>query len=105
MAGSSPRPSGTVCASCGAHEEMSGAQLFAALGCTRYGVAEVEPRVVWLRLWRWVEKLAERAALHQVGFDQPGEGERALDDLVGVVSQAQQQEGDQGDGDLDADRG
>ena len=40
--------------------------------------------------------------MHQVCSQEPCEGERAGHDPVGVVSQPQQQEGDQRDGDLNA---
>ena len=39
----------------------------------------------------------------QVGADEAGEGERAVDRRLRGLGQAQQQEGDQRDGDLDAD--
>src|SRR5262245_12528457 len=39
------------------------------------------------------QQLGDGAALHEVGPDQPGEGERAFDNAVGFVSQAQQYEG------------
>ena len=48
--------------------------------------------------------LVEGATLHEIGPDQPGEGERAFDDAVGVMRQAQQQEGDERDDDLGAHR-
>ena len=50
----------------------------------------------------WLEQAVDAPAVHQVGADQPGKGERALRDLVGGVGETQQQEGDQGDGNLDA---
>jgi len=46
------------------------------------------------------QQFADRATLHEVGPDQPGEGERAFDDAVGFVRQAQQHEGDERDDDL-----
>ena len=48
------------------------------------------------------EKFSDWASLHEVCSDEPGEGERALDDPVGIVGQAQQQKGDQRDRDLNA---
>src|SRR4030088_1937534 len=57
--------------------------------------SEVKSGLLWLGGWRSLEKFADRAPVHQVGADEPGEGERAFYDLVGVVSQPQQQEGDQ----------
>ena len=39
----------------------------------------------------------------QIGADEPGEGERAFDDVLRCVSEAQQYEGDQRHGDLDPD--
>ena len=50
------------------------------------------------------QQLADGAALHDIGPDQPGEGERAFDNAIGSVSQAQQYEGDERDDDLDARR-
>src|SRR5215471_20223573 len=41
--------------------------------------------------------------VHQIGAHQPDEGERAVNDFLSSLRQAQQQEGDQGDGDLDLD--
>ena len=40
--------------------------------------------------------------MHEVCADQPGEGERAIDDSVGIVGDAQQQKSDQCDRDLNA---
>ena len=40
--------------------------------------------------------------MHKIGLDEPGEGERALDNFVGIMRQAQQQKGDEGDCDLNA---
>src|SRR5260370_31441029 len=64
--------------------------------------SEVKSGLSWLRGWRSLEKLGDRAPMHQVGLDEPGEGERACHDSIGVVSQPQQQEGDQCDRDLNA---
>ena len=38
--------------------------------------------------------------MHQVGSNEPCEGERTCNDLVGIVSQTQQQEGNECGGDL-----
>ena len=40
--------------------------------------------------------------MHEIGADEAGEGERAAGEVLCGLSQAQQQEGDEGDGDLDA---
>jgi hypothetical protein len=40
--------------------------------------------------------------MHKVRPDESGECERALDNFVGIVSQAEQQKGDEGDHDLNA---
>jgi hypothetical protein len=40
--------------------------------------------------------------MHEIGLDKPGEGERALNNFVGFVRQAQQQKGDQGNCNLNA---
>ena len=40
--------------------------------------------------------------MHDVGAHEPGEGESAVDSFVDAVSEAQDEESDQGDGDLSA---
>ena len=40
--------------------------------------------------------------MHKIRLDEPGEGERALDDFVGIVRQAQQQKSYEGDRNLNA---
>ena len=47
------------------------------------------------------EQAIEALAVHQVGADQAGEGEQAGDGLLRRLGQAQQQKGNQRDGDLD----
>ena len=42
--------------------------------------------------------------MHKIRPDESGEGERALDDFVGIVGQTQQQKGDEGYGNLNANR-
>src|SRR6266511_892183 len=42
--------------------------------------------------------------MHEVGADEPHEGERTFDDFVGIMRQAQQHEGDQRDRNLNANR-
>jgi hypothetical protein len=68
------------------------------------GRVGVEGETGLSRFWAWrgrsSQEFADGAALHEVGPDQPGEGERADDEAVGFVSQAQQHEGDERDGDL-----
>src|SRR5690242_19577790 len=49
------------------------------------------------------EEAVDSAPDHEVCSDQPGEGERAFDGTLSGVGQSQQQEGDEGDSDLDAD--
>ena len=46
--------------------------------------------------------MIDRPQVHDVGTDQPGEGERAHGDLAGVLDEAHEQIGDQSAGDLDA---
>lgn len=104
MAGSSPRVSGAVCVSLCAREDGGRAKRLAALSCACRGRAEVKSGLVWICRRRGREKLANGPAVHQIGFDQPGEGERAFHDLVGIVNQPQQQEGDHRHRDLDANR-
>ena len=52
--------------------------------------------------WRF-EELIDGSQVHEVGADQSGVGERREGDLVGVLDEAQEQVGDEGAGDLDAD--
>src|SRR6266853_5330088 len=49
------------------------------------------------------QEAVETSAVYQIGADKTGEGEWAGDGFLCGLSQLQQQEGDQGDGDLDAD--
>src|SRR6202043_3080377 len=51
---------------------------------------------------RNMEELCNCAPMHQIGTDQAVGGEGALDDLVGVVGEAQQHKGDHGDRNLNA---
>src|SRR5258708_25192579 len=64
--------------------------------------SEVKSGLLWLGGWRSLEKLSDRAPMHQVCAQELCEGEWAGHDPVGVVSQPQQQEGDQRDSDLNA---
>ena len=84
MAGTSPRLSGTVLAD--------------TVCCSYEGELIVVDRDGWRRL----EKGGEVTAVHEIGAYQPGEGERAVDGLLDGLGETEQQEGDQGDGDLDA---
>ncbi len=52
---------------------------------------------------RRLEKFGDGAPIHQVSSNEPCEGERACNDPVGIVGQAQQQEDDQRDRDLNPD--
>src|ERR1700730_706582 len=69
-------------------------------GCTW---SEVKSGLLWLGGWHSLEEFSDRAPMHQVCSDEPCEGDGTFYDLVGVVSQPQQQEGDQRDRDLDPD--
>src|SRR6266404_9172731 len=80
-------------------------------GCTRDSTTVRRPRCVrpkiklrlfWRRRRRWFEKFRDRPPLHQVGPDEPREGERACNDFVGLMGETQQQESDQRDRDLNA---
>ncbi len=51
-------------------------------------------------LFGWPVELAEAAAAHQIELDQAGERQRACDGGLGFLGHAQQQECDQGGGDL-----
>src|SRR5215467_7693055 len=65
------------------------------------GQPKIKLRLLWLRFWWWFEKFRDRPPVHQIGPDEPGEGERAHNDFVGLMGEAQQQESDQCDSDLD----
>src|SRR5437016_2540434 len=68
-------------------------------------MGQLEEHLVGVPWWAEVRsvELIKRPPMHEVGADEPGEGERAFDDVLSRLSQSQQQEGDQRDGDLDAD--
>jgi hypothetical protein len=51
---------------------------------------------------RWGEQLIDAAAVHQIGADKAGEGERAFDGVLSRLGETQQHEGDQRHGDLEA---
>lgn len=46
--------------------------------------------------------MLDRPSLHQIGSDEPGEGEQALHGVLQGMGHAQEQERDQRDGDLNA---
>ena len=68
------------------------------------GRVPLEPQLSRIERRRWLdlEQVVEAPAVHQIGADEPGEGERAGDRVLRCLGHAQQQKGDQGDGDLDA---
>src|SRR5882672_11605740 len=105
MAGTSPRPSGTDCASCGYLQVEASAGSVTTSRRPGDGWLEIEFDLVWCWALRgfFLKKSSNRSPMHEIGADQPGEGERTFHDGVGIVSQAQQQEGDQGNRDLNAD--
>jgi hypothetical protein len=49
-----------------------------------------------------LEQTIDGPAVHQIGADQTGEDERAVDDFLSGLRETQQQEGDEGNGNLDA---
>src|SRR3974390_1308726 len=51
----------------------------------------------------WLGEATDRPSMHEVGADGAGEGERGLDDNLSLLRQAQEQEGDERHGELDAD--
>src|SRR5205085_5582587 len=57
---------------------------------------------VEVSVWRRLEQLIDGPQMHDVGADQPGEGQWAEADLAGVLDETQEEVGDQGAGDLDA---
>src|SRR5271154_7629196 len=66
------------------------------------------PEVEFWLVWPWsgngFEKVSDGAAVHEVCADERGEGERAGDEFGSVVGQSQQQECDQRDRNLNANR-
>ena len=54
----------------------------------------------WERVW--IEEPVDTASVHEVDADETGEDERAPDDALSSLSQTQQQERDEGSGNLDA---
>ncbi|SMD21228.1 hypothetical protein SAMN05880593_1731, partial [Rhizobium sp. RU36D] len=58
--------------------------------------------VVFGFVWRGSEEVIGASFVHEVDADQAGEGERALHGRLVGLRQSQEQIGDQGDGDLDA---
>jgi len=54
--------------------------------------------------WRSFEQAVDWPAVHEVCADKSGEGERALDRVLRGLGKAQEEEGDQSDGNLDSDR-
>src|SRR4051812_21848759 len=97
--------SGTVCALCCACDWEASTEVSAAqcLACC-FGT-EVKSWLVFGQRRDRFQKFVDSATMHQIDPDQACEGERAGHDLSGVVSQPQQQEGNQGDRDLNANRG
>ncbi|WP_405127736.1 hypothetical protein A4A59_004855 [Rhizobium leguminosarum] len=51
---------------------------------------------------RWFEEGVGSSSVHEVGTHQTGEGEWTLDGVLVGLRHAQEQEGDEGDGNLDA---
>ena len=70
----------------------------------RLGLGPWEHQLVWVerRMGIDVQQAVEAFAVHQVGADEAGEGERALHGFLSGLGETEEQEGDQGDGDLDA---
>src|SRR5712692_8733662 len=91
IAGSSPRLSGTICASC-CHLLHCGPSTTCTtpLSRSRSERAKLEGDLWRWRWWCWrcLEKRGEWSSMHQVCSDEPCEGERALDDPVAVMGQA-----------------
>src|SRR5579863_6846628 len=131
MAGSSPRLSGLVLERCysgslrsfwphkiplAGLDPATHVFLFTLCGRRKTWVAGSSPRLSGscgvplerqliriVRGWRFAcEQTIEAAAVHQIGADEAGEGERAGNRLLGCLRHAQQQKSDQRDGDLDA---
>ena len=50
-----------------------------------------------------MEQITDRSPEHEVGADQSGEDDRARNGFLCGLGKAQQEEGDEGDGNLDAD--
>src|SRR3981189_909111 len=68
------------------------------------GRLEIEYVLLGIGLWRGcLEQPPDWSSMHKICLYEPGEGERAFDNSVGIVRQAEQQEGYEGDRDLNAD--
>src|SRR6266849_4903179 len=104
IAGLDPRLSGTICASC-CHLLHCGPSTTCTtpLSRSRSERAKLEGDLWRWWCWRCLEKRGEWSSMHQVCSDEPCEGERALDDPVAVMGQAQQQKSNQRDRNLNAD--
>lgn len=72
-------------------------------GCPVRVSVPLERALIWISdLWFGFEQVVEASAVHQVGADEAGERQRALHGFLGGLREAEQQEGDQRHGDLDA---
>src|ERR1700687_4651391 len=91
-----------VCLSCRLLHGSISTNISAPLRRTGFVWSEVKSGLLWLGGWGGLEKFSDRAPMHQVGSDEAGEGEWACVDFIGVMSQTQQQKGDQRDRDLNA---
>src|SRR5262245_16602098 len=72
------------------------------LSRSRGGRPKIKYDLSWPRLWKWwrLQELGDRPSVHEVCSDQPSEGERAFDNFVGVMGQAQQHKGAERDHNL-----
>src|SRR5438477_12047904 len=70
------------------------------------GLAEVplDCQLGWIadRRWLGIEQAIEALLVHQIGADETGEAQRTGDGALPGLGEAQQQKGDQRDGDLGA---
>src|SRR5882757_3411474 len=78
-----------LCLSCCLLRGDMSTNIAAPLRGTGCVCSEVKSGLLWLGGWRGLEEFGDRAPMHQVCSDEPGEGERAGHDPVGVVSQPQ----------------
>src|SRR5437763_16576661 len=52
--------------------------------------------------WSWLFETVDRPAVHEIGAHETGEGEQTLNGVLGIMSEAQEQESDERDGKLNA---
>jgi hypothetical protein len=99
-----PRLSGTLFASCCHLDQSTSPTCATPLRRSRGRWFELEYYLLLLPLWaqRGIEKQGNGPPMHEVCSNEPREYERAFDDLVGIMSQTQQQKSNESDCNLNA---